>query len=65
MSPSKRTWWNVTHPERGVRVVVAARSAEEARALAWMRWYGRGPGDELEALMREACSVEDTDVPAQ
>ena len=65
MSPSKRTWWNVTHPEHPARLVVAARSAEEARALAWTRWYGQAPRVEIEGLMREAFSVENADVPAQ
>ena len=55
----------MTHPEHPARLVVAARSAEEARALAWTRWYGRAPRDELEGLMREAFSVENADVPAE
>ena len=61
---STPTWWNVTHPELPVRVVVAARTEEEARALAWTRWYRRAPRNELEALMRAACSAENSGVPA-
>ena len=59
-----RTWWNVTHPEHPARLVVAARNNDEARALAWTRWYGRAPRNELEVLTRAACSVENSEVPA-
>ena len=60
-----RTWWNVTHPEHAVRVVVAARSSDEAQALAWLRWYGRPPRNDLERLTRAACAVENSEVPAE
>ena len=59
-----KTWWNVSHPEHPARVVVAAHSDDEARALAWVRWYGRAPRNELELLMRAACSAENSEVPA-
>ena len=36
-----RTYWNVEHPEARLRLVVPARTEDEARALAWRRWYGR------------------------
>lgn len=36
-----RTHWTVQHPELAVHLVVAARADEEARAIAWLRWYGR------------------------
>lgn len=64
MSTPIRTWWNVTHPEHPARLVVAARSADEARALAWTRWYGRSPRNEFEVLLRAAFSVENSEMPA-
>ena len=59
-----RTWWNVSHPAHPARLLVAARRADEDRALAWMQWYGRTPRNELEVLAREACSAENSEVPA-
>ena len=63
--PQPRTYWTVRHPEVPARLVVAARSAEEARALAWRRWYGREPRTELEELLREAFSATDSGEPAE
>ena len=40
-SPEARTYWKVHEPEGGLRLVVTARSREEAQAFAWRRWYGR------------------------
>ena len=34
-----RTYWHVQHPELVVHLVVAARTDDEARTLAWRRWY--------------------------
>ena len=34
-----RTYWNVEHPEARLRLVVPVRTEDEARALAWRRWY--------------------------
>ena len=64
LSTSTPTWWNVSHPEHPARLVVAARSGDEARSLAWMRWYGHSPRTELEQLMRAACSAENSEVAA-
>ena len=64
MNTGKLTWSKVRHPEVAVSVVVEAGIDGEAeRAAAWIRWYGRAPRDELEGLMREACSVEQTEAP--
>ena len=65
MSLSTPTWWNVSHAELPARLVVAAGSGDEARSLAWMRWYGQPPRNELEALMRAACSADNSEVPAE
>ena len=50
---------NVTRPEHPARLVVTARSDDEARARAWIRWYGRPPRNELELLTREKATVID------
>ena len=57
-----RTQWNVEHPEAGVRVAVVARSEEEARALAWRRWYGRDPTTEFDERLRAGFCVTDSGV---
>ena len=62
-SPEAQTYWKVHEPEAGLRVVVTARTIEEAQAVAWRRWYGRNPKTELEALMRAALTVTETDRP--
>ena len=49
--------------EQPARLVVAAGNGDEAHALAWWPWYGRAPRSELEGLIREACSVEATEIP--
>ena len=54
----------LNHPEHPARLVVAAESADEARALARTRWYGRSPRNEFEALLCEAFSVENIEAPA-
>ena len=64
MSTPRRTWWNVTHPDHPARLGVAARSADEARALAWTRWHGRSPRNGFEVLLRAAFSVENSEMPA-
>ena len=56
----RRTHWRVEHPEAAVRLVVAARTEDEARALAWRRWYDREPTRELDELLRAAFSVTDS-----
>ena len=55
-----RTHWTVEHPEVPARVVVAARTEDEARALAWHRWYGREPTTEFDERLRAAFSVTDS-----
>ena len=52
-----RTHWTVEHPEAPARLVVAARTEDEARALAWRRWYGREPTTAFDERMRAAFSV--------
>ena len=65
-TPSRRrTHWTVEHPEVPARLVVAARSDEEARALVWCQWYHREPRTELEVLLRAAFSVRDSGEPAE
>ena len=63
--PRPRTHWTVEHPEVPARLVVAARSEEEARAIAWRRWYHREPRTELEVLLRAAFWVTDSAEPAE
>ncbi|MDD9982385.1 MAG: hypothetical protein OXU81_13685 [Gammaproteobacteria bacterium] len=57
---TRRTWWNVVHPEGRPRAVVAAGSLDEAQSAAWREWTGSGPKTELESLTRAACSATDT-----
>ena len=52
-----RTYWNVEHPEARLRLVVPVRTEDEARALAWRRWYGREPTTEFADRLRAAFSV--------
>ena len=59
MTTALRTHWTVEHPEVSARLVVAARSDDEARALAWRRWYCREPTTEFEELLRAAFAVTD------
>ena len=59
------TLWTVTHPDHFVRIEVSARSAEEARRVAWQRWYRLPVRTDLAALMREAFGTDDTGVPAE
>ena len=59
------TLWGVTHPEHFVRIEVPARSHEEARSVAWTRWYRRPVRTGLDELMREAFDVQDTGKSAQ
>ena len=65
MSPAPRTHWTIEHPEVPARLVVAARSADEARTLAWRRWYGREPTTELEEHLRAAFAVTNSGEPAE
>ena len=60
-----RTHWNVEHPALAVRVVVAARTDDEARAIAWRQWYGPEPTTEFEELLRAAFSATDSGEPAK
>ena len=55
-----RTHWTVKHPEVPARLVVAAYTEDEARALAWHGWYGREPTTEFDELLRAAFSVTDS-----
>ena len=58
------TLWTVTHPEQPARIEVAARTPEEARRVAWQRWYRRPVRDGLDELMRDAFDAQDTGRPA-
>ena len=57
---ASRTHRTIEHPEVPARVVVAARTEDEARALAWHRWYGREPTTEFDERLRAAFSVTDS-----
>ena len=61
----QRTHWTVEHPEVAARLVVAARTDDEARAIAWRRWYGHQPTTEFEELLRAAFSATDSGEPAE
>ena len=60
-----RTLWTVEHPEVPARLVVAARTADEARALAWRRWYGREPTTAFDERLRAAFPVTDSGQTAE
>ena len=60
-----QTHWGVEHPEVAARLVVAARTDDEARAIAWRRWYGREPATEFEKLLRAAFSATDSGEAAE
>ena len=60
-----RTYWRVEHPEVAAHLVVAARTEDEAQAIAWRRWYGREPRTEFEELLRAAFSATDSGEPAE
>ena len=64
-APRARTHWTVEHPEVTARLVVAARTDDEARAIAWRRWYGREPTTEFEELLCAAFSATDSGEPAK
>ena len=64
-TPQPRTYWQVLHPEVAARLVVAARSEDEARSLAWRQWYRREPTTEFEDLLRAAFSVSNSGEPAE
>ena len=59
------TLWAVSHPELFVRIEVPARSHEEARRVAWRRWYRRPVRTGLDELMRDAFTTEDTGKPVK
>ena len=61
----QRTHWTVEHPEVPARLVVAARTEDEARALAWRRWYGHEPTTAFDERLRAAFSVTDSGEPAE
>ena len=67
MTESNRpyTLWVVTHPEHPARIEVPARSPEEARRVAWERWYRRPVQTGIDELMRDAFHVRDTGKPAE
>ena len=64
-TPLPRTYWRIEHPEVSARLVVAAGTDDEARAIAWRQWYGREPTTEFEELLREAFSATDSEEPAE
>ena len=64
-APPRRTHWNVEHPELAVRMVVAARTEDEAQAIAWRQWYGPEPTTEFDELLRAAFSATDSGEPAE
>ena len=45
--------------------MVAARTEDEARALAWRRWYAREPTTAFDERLRAALSVTDSGEPAE
>ena len=59
------TLWSVSHPEHFVRIEVPARSPEEARRVAWQRWYRRPVRTGLDELMRDAFDAQDTGKPVE
>ena len=65
MRNATRALWVVTHPELRVRIEVPARSPEEARRVAWQRWYGRPIEGGLDELMRDAFEARNTGKPAR
>ena len=64
-TPKPRTYWHVEHPEVAALLVVVARSNEEARSIAWRKWYRRKPTTEFEELLRSAFSVGDSGEAAE
>ena len=60
-----RTYWRVEHPEVAPALVGAARTDDEARAIAWRRWYGREPTTEFDELLRAAFSATGSGEPAE
>ena len=59
--PRKR--WTVSHPEVALDETIEVPTSEEARRIAWRRWYGRAPRGDLEELLYAALSVEQTREP--
>ena len=43
----------------------AARTDDEARAIAWRRWYAREPTTEFDERLRAAFSATDSGEPAE
>ena len=64
-APLPRTYWRIEHPEVPARLVVAAGTDDEARAIAWRRWYGHEPTPEFEELLRAAFSATDSGEAAE
>ena len=54
LTPPRRRWI-VAHPE--------VATSDEARHIAWHRWYGRAPRGDLEELLYAALSVEEIRKP--
>ena len=65
MTSALRTHWTVEHTEVTARLVVAARTDDEARAIAWRQWYGHEPATEFEELLRAAFTATDSGEPAE
>ena len=59
----ERTQWTVEHPEARLRLVVAADTEDEARALAWRRWHGHEPTTEFDERLLAAFRVTDSGKP--
>ena len=59
--PRKR--WTVSHPEVALDETIEVPTSGEARRIAWHRWYGRAPRNELEELLYAALSVEEIREP--
>ena len=64
-APLPRTYCRIEHPEVPARLVVAAGTDDEARAIAWRRWYGHEPTPEFEELLRAAFSATDSGEAAE
>ena len=58
-----RPYWRA--PRGSARLVGAARTDDEARAIAWRRWYGREPTTEFDERLRAAFSATDSGEPAE
>ena len=64
-APPPRTRWRFERTEVAARLVVAARTDDEARAIPWRRWYGREPTTEFDEQLCAGFSTTDSGEPAE